>query len=166
MRSKEESHDYRYFPDPDLPPLVVRAQEIERIRRELPELPAARLERFRRQYGLSSYDAGVLTATRAIADYFERAAASGAAKIAANWVMTDVLGWANRRGVSIEEVPVTPEQLGELLDLVAAGTVSTSMARQVFERATDSGRAPAEIVRSEGLAQVRDESQLERPGRV
>ncbi len=161
MRSKEESHDYRYFPEPDLPPLVLRREEIEASRAALPELPAARLRRFMEQYALPAYDADVLTATREIADWYERAAAAaGDPKAASNWVMTDVLGWANRRQRAIGEVPVTPEQLGELIRLVADGTLSGNMARDVFERAAESGRAPADLVRAEGLAQVRDTDQL------
>ncbi len=161
MRSKEESHDYRYFPEPDLPPLVLRREQIEVSRAALPELPAAKARRFIQQYGLPAYDAEVLTATRASADWYERAAeAAGDPKAASNWIMTDVLGWANKRQRSIREVPVTPEQLGGLIRLVADGTLSGNMAREVFVRAAESGRAPADIVRDEGLAQVRDTDQL------
>jgi len=162
MRSKEESHDYRYFPEPDLPPLVVPRDRIDAERAALPELPAARLGRFMEQYGLPPYDADVLTASRELADYYERAAAAaGDAKAASNWVMGDVLGWANQRGCAIPEVPVTPEAIGQLVRLVAEGTLSSSMARTVFERVAETGKEPGEIVRAEGLAQVRDTGQLE-----
>jgi len=114
-----------------------------------------------RRVELPLYDAEVLTATREIADYYERAAgAGGDAKAASNWVMTDVLGWANQRQCAIREVPVTPEHLAGLIRLVADGTLSSSMARGVFERAAAAGRSPAEIVQAEGLAQVRDTGQL------
>ncbi len=162
MRSKEESHDYRYFPEPDLPPLVIPPEEIDAIRASLPELPGAKLRRFQEAYGLPLYDAEVLTATRDVADYFEGAAAeAGDAKAAANWVMTDVLGWANAHQQAITSVPLTPEHIGQLVRLVADGTLSSTLARKVFERSAQSGRAPAEIVRAEGLAQVRDAGQLE-----
>jgi aspartyl-tRNA(Asn)/glutamyl-tRNA(Gln) amidotransferase subunit B len=162
MRSKEESHDYRYFPEPDLPPLVLQRGQIEHARAELPELPDARLRRFMTEYRLPAYDAEVLTAQRATADYFERAArAAGDAKAAGNWVMTDVLAWANQRQRAVADLPVTPEHIGQLVRLVADGTLSSNLARQVFERTAESGRAPADIVRAEGLAQVSDTGQLE-----
>ena len=162
MRSKEESHDYRYFPEPDLPPLVLEEGQVERERAALPELPDARLHRFVEAYGLPAYDAEVLTATRALADYYERAAAAaGNPKTASNWVMGEVLGWANQHQMPVEALAVQPEHIGELIRLVADGTLSHNLARQVFEKTAATGRAPAEIVRAEGLAQVRDTGQLE-----
>ncbi|HEX9105794.1 MAG TPA: Asp-tRNA(Asn)/Glu-tRNA(Gln) amidotransferase subunit GatB [Longimicrobiales bacterium] len=162
MRSKEESHDYRYFPEPDLPPLVVSRSEIEAERAALPELPAARLRRFMEAYGLPAYDAGVLTAARAVADYFEAVAAgAGDAKAASNWVMGDVLGWANERGCDIAAVPIPARAVAQLIRLVGEGTLSSSMARKVFERVAETGKEPGEIVAEEGLAQVRDSGQLE-----
>lgn len=162
MRSKEESHDYRYFPDPDLPPLNVDAARVDAARARLPELPADKEARFRAQYGLPDYDAAVLTSSRAVADYFEDVArASGDAKAASNWVMTDVLGWLNQRDLRIEGFPLAADQLGELIQLVAEGTLSSSMARRVFARMLETGRSAASIVEAEGLAQVRDEQQIE-----
>lgn len=162
MRSKEESHDYRYFPEPDLPPLVLTPAEIEAIRGTLPELPDAREKRFREEYGLPAYDAGVLTATREVADYFEAVAGeAGDPKAASNWVMTEVLAWLNQQQCAISDFPVRPAQLAELIGLVADGTVSSSLARQVFARMTETGKAPSVIVEEEGLAQVRDTGQLE-----
>ncbi|HWV57014.1 MAG TPA: Asp-tRNA(Asn)/Glu-tRNA(Gln) amidotransferase subunit GatB [Longimicrobiales bacterium] len=162
MRSKEESHDYRYFPDPDLPPLVVARADIEAIRANLPELPTARRRRFQEEYRLPEYDAEVLTATRPVADYFEAVAgACGDAKAASNWVMTDVLGWLNQRQVGIDAFPVTAGDLASLIRLVADGTLSSTLARRVFTRMTETGRAPADIVEEEGLAQIRDTSQIE-----
>ncbi len=162
MRSKEESHDYRYFSEPDLPPLVLERAEIEAIRGVLPELPDARERRFREQYGLPAYDAGVLTATREVADYFEAvAAAAGDAKAASNWVMTEVLAWLNQRQCAITDFPVPPEHIAQLIGLVADGTVSSTLGRQVFTRMVETGKPPATIVEEEGLAQVRDTGQLE-----
>jgi len=161
MRSKEESHDYRYFPEPDLPPLVIERDEIDRIAAALPELPAAREARFREQYGLPAYDAAVLTATRDLADYFEATAAVARdAKAASNWIMTDVLGWLNQHRTTLAGFPVPPAHLAQLIALVDDGTLSTSLARQVFARAAESGRPPAEIARAEGLAQLRDEDRI------
>lgn len=162
MRSKGESTDYRYFPDPDLPPLVLEAGEIERIRASLPELPEAKFNRFREEYDLPAYDAEVLTATREVADYFEAVArAAGDAKAASNWVMTEVLGWMNQEQCSITEFPVTPENLAQLIGLIADGTVSNTLGRQVFARMVETGREPAVIVQEEGLSQIRDTGQLE-----
>lgn len=162
MRAKGESHDYRYLPEPDLPPLVIGPEEVEAIRASLPELPDARFRRFRDEYGLPEYDAEVLTATRAVADYFEETArAAGDPKAASNWVMTEVLAWLNQRQCEISEIPVTPEALGQLIGLVADGTVSTTLGRQVFARMTETGKPAAVIVEEEGLSQIRDTGQLE-----
>jgi aspartyl-tRNA(Asn)/glutamyl-tRNA(Gln) amidotransferase subunit B len=162
MRSKGESHDYRYFPEPDLPPLILEPGEIDAIRAALPELPAARLRRFQEEYALPEYDAEVLTATRAVADYFEETArVAGDAKAASNWIMTEVLAWLNQQQCLISEIPVSPEHLAQLIGLIADGTVSTTLGRQVFLRMTETGRPPAVIVEEEGLSQVRDTGQLE-----
>lgn len=162
MRSKEQAHDYRYFPEPDLPPLVVDPESIEAIRAALPELPAARERRFREAYALPAYDAEVLTATRAVADYFEAVARhAGDAKAASNWVMTEVLGWLNQRQCAIDAYPVAPRELARLLRLIADGTLSTTLGRRVLERVIETGRPPQRIVDEEGLAQIRDTRQLE-----
>ncbi|MEJ2217364.1 MAG: Asp-tRNA(Asn)/Glu-tRNA(Gln) amidotransferase subunit GatB [Gemmatimonadota bacterium] len=161
MRAKEESDDYRYFPEPDLPPLVLDRAIIERARAGLPELPAVRRARFRDVYELPAYDADVLTATRAVADYFEAVAgAAGDAKAASNWVMTEVLAWLNRTRTSLAELPVSPESLAELIRLVGSGTVSNTAARQVFQRMLETGEPPATIVAAEGLSQVSDADRL------
>ncbi|MCI0435060.1 MAG: Asp-tRNA(Asn)/Glu-tRNA(Gln) amidotransferase subunit GatB [Gemmatimonadetes bacterium] len=163
MRTKEESHDYRYFPDPDLPPLALEPGRIDRIRAGLPELPAARAARFRDAWALPPYDAGVLTSSAALADYFEKVArASGDAKAASNWVMTDVLGWLNQRGLDITAFPVDAARLAALIGMVANGTISSTIARRVFVRLTESAEAPAAIVAAEGWAQVSDEAQITR----
>ena len=162
MRSKEESHDYRYFPEPDLPPLVIDGAKIELLREGLPELPLARERRFREQFGLPSYDAGVLTASRAVGDYYERVAeTSGDAKTASNWVMTDVLGWLNERHLSIDAFPIRTAALAGLIRLVIDGTLSSTLARTVFARMIETGRDAADIVEAEGLAQIRDPDAIE-----
>ncbi len=159
-RSKEGSHDYRYFPDPDLPPLVLSPAWIEAQRAALPELPSARRARLQEAFGLPAYDAGVLTATRALADYYERAAtALGDGKAAANWVMGEVLARLNDAGRTIADFEVTPESLAALLALVRDGTVSNSAAKRILDLMRDGG-TPREIAEREGLLQVRDDAAL------
>ena len=161
MRSKEEAHDYRYFPEPDLPPLVVNAERIAAVRATMTELPEARRRRFVVAYGLPEYDAGVLTLSGALADYFEQvAAASGNPKAASNWVMGELLRTLNDRGKAIEDVPLTPRALAGLIALVDRGAISSSMAKDVFAKMYDSGRAAEAIVEDEGLAQIGDETVL------
>jgi aspartyl-tRNA(Asn)/glutamyl-tRNA(Gln) amidotransferase subunit B len=161
LRSKEESHDYRYFPDPDLPPLVVPPEEVEAARAALPELPSARARRFVHEYGLVPYAAEVLTASRALAEYFEAvAAAAEDARAASNWVMTDVLGWLNQHQATVATPPVPAGELGALIRLVAAGTISHTVARHVFGRMAQTGRPAEAIVAEEGLRQVRAEDRL------
>ncbi|HET9949287.1 MAG TPA: Asp-tRNA(Asn)/Glu-tRNA(Gln) amidotransferase subunit GatB, partial [Longimicrobiales bacterium] len=162
MRSKEESHDYRYFPDPDLPPLVLPEEQLERARAALPEAPRARRARFVASYGLSDYDAGVLTQTRAGADYFEAVArATGDPKTAAKWVMGPAQALMNERKEDASAFPVRPEVLAELIDLVRDGTVSDAAARSVLGVLAAEGGSPREIVEARGLTQVRDEGRLE-----
>jgi aspartyl-tRNA(Asn)/glutamyl-tRNA(Gln) amidotransferase subunit B len=161
MRSKEEAHDYRYFPEPDLPPVVVDAARIERVRTAMPELPEARRRRFVVAYGLPEYDAGVLTQSAALAAYFEDvAAAAGNPKAASNWVMGELLRTIKERGETMEEVPLTPGALAGLVKLVDTGVISSSIAKDVFAKMYESGRTADEIVTAEGLAQIGDESAL------
>ena len=161
MRSKEEAHDYRYFPEPDLPPLVVDEARIAAVRETMPELPEARRQRFVAAYGLPAYDAGVLTSSAGLADYFEKiAAASGNPKAASNWVMGELLRTMKERGTGIEQVPLTPAALAGLIALVDTGTISSSIAKDVFTKMYDSGRSADEIVSAEGLAQNSDEGAL------
>jgi aspartyl-tRNA(Asn)/glutamyl-tRNA(Gln) amidotransferase subunit B len=162
MRSKEEAHDYRYFPEPDLPPLVVQADWIEEVRRTLPELPAARRARFVAEYALPEYDAGVLTFSREVADYFEAVArGSGNPKAASNWVMTEVL----RKSKDTDEAGVTialaPAHLATLVRMVDAGAISGRTAKEVFEKMWATGESPQAIVEREGLGQVSDEAALQ-----
>lgn len=162
-RSKEASHDYRYFPEPDLPPLVLDPQWIDEVRRELPELPRVRRARFAREYGLAGADVGVLTATPALADYFEAAAkAHGDAKAAANWVMGEVLAALNTSSNSVKTFRVPPASLARLLDLVREGVVSHSAAKRVFALMAETGDAPERVAEREGLVQVRDADELAR----
>jgi aspartyl-tRNA(Asn)/glutamyl-tRNA(Gln) amidotransferase subunit B len=162
LRTKEATQDYRYFPDPDLPPLVVREARVRAARAALPEPPEARAARFRHDYGLPLYDADVLTAERDLADYYEALArASGDPKGASNWVMTDVLAWSNEHGAPVSAFPVPPARLAELMGLVRDGVVSISGARRVFRAMAETDQAAASIVAAHGLAQVRDTDRLE-----
>ena len=162
MRSKEESHDYRYFPEPDLPPLRVSPAWVDAVRASLPELPADKRRRFVSQYGIPDYDASVLVLSRAVADYYEAAAqAAGNAKATSNWVMNEVLRKLNEDGREIGAAPVTPQALAELVKLLEAGTISGKIAKDVFEKMWASGEAPGAIVAREGLVQLSDESALQ-----
>ncbi len=161
MRSKEEAHDYRYFPEPDLPPLVVTSERRERVAAALPELPEARRERFIVEYKLPAYDAAVLTESRPLADYFEAVArAAGSPKAASNWVMGEVLRTLKASGATIERVGVSAEALAGLIRLVDASTISNTTAKAVFEQMDGTGRAAADIVAEQGLAQVSDDGVL------
>jgi aspartyl-tRNA(Asn)/glutamyl-tRNA(Gln) amidotransferase subunit B len=161
MRSKEEAHDYRYFPEPDLPPLVVDDMRIARVRTTMPELPDARCRRLVAQYAIPPYDAGVLTQSAALADYFEAtASASGNAKAASNWIMGEVLRTLKDRGQDIEQVPIAPQALAGLIAVIDKGTISNSVGKDVFAKMYDSGRTADAIVAAEGLAQIGDEDAL------
>jgi aspartyl-tRNA(Asn)/glutamyl-tRNA(Gln) amidotransferase subunit B len=161
MRSKEEAHDYRYFPEPDLPPVLVPEARRARVAAAMPELPDARRARFVRDYALPEYDAGVLTEQRGLADYFEAvAAAAGNPKAASNWVMGEVLRTLKAREATIAEVGVSAAALGGLIRLVDAGTISTTVAKAVFEQMYGTGREAAAIVAEQGLAQVSDDGAL------
>jgi aspartyl-tRNA(Asn)/glutamyl-tRNA(Gln) amidotransferase subunit B len=161
MRSKEEAHDYRYFPDPDLSPLVLDSDWVARLRAELPELPDTKRARFVSAYGLSPDDAGVLVAEKETAQFFERVAAGRDAKTAANWVMGDLFGALNRLGVGIEQSPISAGQLGSLIDLIADGTISVRLAKDVFAEMVASGADPGAVVEAKGLRQVTDSGAIE-----
>ncbi len=163
MRSKEHAHDYRYFPEPDLLPLVVSDAWRDQIRSEMPELPAAKRRRFVELYAIPEYDAHVLTLTGALADYFEEAArASGEPKGAANWVMGELTGALKAADKSIEESPVTAGHLAELIRLITAGTISGKLGKEVFAKMFASGRPAPEIMEAEGLKQISDVGELEK----
>ncbi|HYL74353.1 MAG TPA: Asp-tRNA(Asn)/Glu-tRNA(Gln) amidotransferase subunit GatB [Bryobacteraceae bacterium] len=161
MRSKESAHDYRYFPEPDLAPLQVSEAWLNRIRESMPELPAVKRKRFVEEYGLREYDAQVLTATRAISDYFERAAGvAGDPKTAANWVIGDLMGAL--KGREITESPIPAEQLGELVGLIAKGEISGKLAKEIFAKMLETGDAARVIMDREGLRQISDTGALEK----
>ena len=161
MRSKEEAHDYRYFPEPDLPPLVVDAARVAAIRAEMPELPDARRRRFVEQYAVPEYDAGQLTQSRALADYFEATIAAGAAaKPASNWIMGELARKLKEIDARTTPSPLPPERLAGLIALIEKGTISGSIAKDVFEKMFATGRAAGDIVAAEGLTQISDESQI------
>jgi aspartyl-tRNA(Asn)/glutamyl-tRNA(Gln) amidotransferase subunit B len=162
MRDKEAEQDYRYFPDPDLLPLELTADLVEGLRRELPELPDDKKARFERELGLSGYDAGVLVAERETAQFFEEVAAGRDAKAAANWVINELAGRLNREGREISVSPVSPVQLGAILDLIAAGTISGKIAKELFEITWSEGGDPRAIVEARGMEQVTDLSAIER----
>jgi aspartyl-tRNA(Asn)/glutamyl-tRNA(Gln) amidotransferase subunit B len=162
-RAKEGSHDYRYFPEPDLPPLVIDAATVDRARKEMPELPAARRERFAREHKLGEYDIEVLTASSSLAAYYEDVArAHGDGKAAANWVMGEVLAALKSSGQSIADFRVRPAELATLLGMVRDRAVSHTAAKQIFATMASSGGAPGEIAKREGLLQVSDDSAVAR----
>ena len=161
MRSKEEAHDYRYFPDPDLLPLEFDDAFIERIRADLPELPDDKKARFINDLGLSAYDAGILVGEKEVADYFEAVAAGRDAKLAANWVIGELFGQLNRTGKSLADNPVDANALGELIDLIKDGKINNRIAKEVFEEMFDTGEKAADIVQKKGLTQVSDTGAIE-----
>ncbi len=156
MRSKEEAHDYRYFPDPDLLPLELKQSWIDQIKATLPELPDEKRTRFQKSYGLANYDASVLIAERTSSDFFEEVATGRDGKIAANWVINEFFGRLNKEGKTIETTPISAAQLGGIVDLISAGTISGKIAKDVFEIIWTEGGDPAAIVESRGLKQVTD----------
>lgn len=168
MRNKEDAHDYRYFPDPDLPPLVLTQEQVDRIHATLPELPDAKKERFIRDFSLSSYDASVLTSEMELAMYYEDALAAltpeerkqNGAKTLANWMIGDLFAALNRDGLSIDEAKVRPEGLAALIRLILKGTISGKIAKDVFADLWENGGTPEEIVKSKGLEQVSDDGAI------
>ncbi|MFC1489625.1 Asp-tRNA(Asn)/Glu-tRNA(Gln) amidotransferase subunit GatB [Candidatus Latescibacterota bacterium] len=163
MRSKEESHDYRYFPEPDLVPLIVNDEMIEQIRNELPELRGEIMERFENEYGLPDYDAGILTSTPSIAMYFEETVKAGAnPKKASNWVMGDVLRILNETRIDIRAFKVRPSMLASLIQMIDKGTISGSIGKTVFDEMASEGTEPEKIVEQKGLSQISDKGELEK----
>ena len=162
MRSKEDAHDYRYMPEPDLPPIVTTDEQIEAYRKELPELPDARRERLEKEYGLSDYDAGVITASRPMAEYFDEVVAGGAdAKLAANWIMGELAKHLNAENKTIVDSPVEPARLAAMIQMITKGTISSKIAKTVFEEMWASKDAPEEIVKAKGLVQITDTKAIE-----
>ena len=163
MRGKEEAHDYRYFPDPDLVPVIIEQDWIEEVRGTLPELPLEKRERFGAEYGIPPYDASVLTTTRALADFYEKTVGlCKQPKIASNWIMGDFLRFLNEEKRDIKDSPVSPESIAEMIRLIDDGTISGKIAKEVFEEMYRSGKPPAEIVKEKGLVQITDTAALEK----
>ena len=163
MRSKEEANDYRYFPDPDLLPVVIEDSFLETTRATLPELPPAKRERFKNEFGLSAYDASVLASSREQADFFEQVVASCAdAKLAANWVMVELGSLLNKQGVEIEDSPVSAAQLGGMLQRIKDNTISGKIAKMVFEAMANGEGDADQIIEARGLKQVTDSGAIEK----
>jgi aspartyl-tRNA(Asn)/glutamyl-tRNA(Gln) amidotransferase subunit B len=161
MRSKEFAHDYRYFPEPDLVPLATTRAWVEAIRRTLPELPEARMQRFVAEYGIPEYDASVLTSSKALADYYEACLERyPKPKVVSNWIMVELLRALNRDGIEVEQSRVTPENLAELFKLIDDGTISGTMAKSVFDAMYETGKSATDIVQERGLRQISDENAL------
>jgi aspartyl-tRNA(Asn)/glutamyl-tRNA(Gln) amidotransferase subunit B len=167
MRSKEEAHDYRYFPDPDLVPVLVNADWIQQAAKALPEGPTGRRDRFVDEYMIPKYDADILTSEKSLADYFEAVVTSLRSKtvenfkLVSNWTMGDVLRVVNTDKVDVAKFPVKPEDLGEMINLIADGTISGKIAKDVFEEMLTSGQSPKAIVKRKGLVQVSDAGAIE-----
>jgi aspartyl-tRNA(Asn)/glutamyl-tRNA(Gln) amidotransferase subunit B len=162
MRSKEYAHDYRYFPEPDLVPLVIEPAWIEEIRRSLPELPEAKRQRFVRDYAIPEYDAGVLTTSQELASYYEAAVkVHNDPKIVSNWVMVELLGRLNKDGKDITQSPIPPERLGAMLGLLAKSAISGKMAKDFFEEMYTTGADPADILKKKG-GQITDPAEVEK----
>ncbi|AJD47314.1 aspartyl/glutamyl-tRNA amidotransferase subunit B [Isoalcanivorax pacificus W11-5] len=163
MRSKEDANDYRYFPCPDLLPVIITDADIEALRAELPELPDARQARFIDQYGLSDYDAGILAGDRAVADYFEAVVTtSGDAKLSANWVIGDVAARLNAADITIDQCPVSAAYLGQMIQRILDGTISSKIAKQVFDACWHGEGSPDQIIEARGLKQMSDSGELEK----
>ncbi|MNO42552.1 Aspartyl/glutamyl-tRNA(Asn/Gln) amidotransferase subunit B [compost metagenome] len=161
MRGKEEAHDYRYFPDPDLVSIHIDEAWKERIRASIPELPDARKVRYASQYGLPDYDAGVITSSKAVADLFESSLEyTSDAKSVSNWIMGDLLGYLNSNGLELADVKLTGQGLGEMINLIEKGTISTKIAKTVFKEMLQSGKLPGQIVEEQGLVQISDEGAI------
>ncbi|MFV0636202.1 Asp-tRNA(Asn)/Glu-tRNA(Gln) amidotransferase subunit GatB [Mitsuokella sp. WILCCON 0060] len=162
MRSKENAHDYRYMPEPDLPPIVTSEETIEKYRSELPELPDARRARLEKDYGLSTYDAGIITSSRAMAEYFDAVVATGAdPKLAANWIMGDLAKNLNEDGLDIAKSPVSAERLGKMIGLIMKDTISGKIAKKVFKEMWTNPDEPEKIVKDKGLVQITDTGAIE-----
>ena len=162
MRSKEEAHDYRYFPEPDLVPVVVTQETIEDIRKTIPELPDAKRERFAKEYGLPEYDAGMLTQSRALASYYEEAVKlSGQPKVVSNWIMGELMRLLNVDGREIDACPMGPDRLAGLVKMIESGVISTKIAKTVFEEMYKSGKDAETVVKEQGLVQVSDTGAIE-----
>ncbi len=161
MRTKEEANDYRYFPEPDLMPIRLSEEYIKNIKDTLPELPESRKKRYIEELGLPEYDAGIITSSKTLSDFFESATKScGNAKAVSNWIMTDIIRIAREKGIEYNELPFTPEQFAKLITLIDKGTISGSIAKKVFEEMVETGKEPEKIVEEKGLVQISDEGAI------
>ena len=162
MRLKEGSSDYRYFPEPDLPPIEVSTEQLNEWKSQLPELPAQKRHRYQEEIGLSAYDTMVMIDDRAVAEFFERAIATGASsKLVANWIMSDIAGYLNAEKLSITDIKLTPEALAEMVKLIEKGTISNKIGKDLLPKLLKEGGSPKEIVEKEGLSQISDPDQIE-----
>ena len=162
MRSKEDAHDYRYFPDPDLLPLVLEKQWIEEIRNSIPELPDQKKERFIKEYSLSNYDAGVLVSDKATSEYYEMVVKGRTPKLVTTWVTGELFSVLNKKNISIQDSPVSTKMMGELLDNIASGKVSNRLAKDIFEDMCETGKNPNLIIEEKGLSQISDKGEIEK----
>ncbi|MEJ5172699.1 MAG: Asp-tRNA(Asn)/Glu-tRNA(Gln) amidotransferase GatCAB subunit B, partial [Hydrogenothermaceae bacterium] len=162
MRTKEEAHDYRYFPDPDLLPIVVKEEKIEEIKKSLPELPDQKVERYIREFGLTEYDATVLASDKELALFFEESLKdySENPKQTANWILNELLGKLNDRGIEIKDSPVKPTHIAQLVKLIQDGTISGKIGKEIFDEVFETGKDPVNIVEEKGLKQISDEGQI------
>jgi len=162
MRSKEDAHDYRYFPDPDLLPLVLEEDWIEKIKRSIPELPDSKKVRFIREYNLSEYDASVIVADKSTSDYFEKVVKGRDSKLVTTWITSELFSILNKKNLSIDNSPVSPNNLGELIDHIESGKISSRQAKDIFEEMWEKGDSASNIINKKGLSQINDESELKR----
>ena len=162
MRSKEDAHDYRYFPDPDLLPLKIDKKTIDEITKSLPELPDEKKERFIKNYGLTSYEANVLVSEKEISDYYEDVAKKSDKKLASTWIMGDLFATLNNKGLNITESPVSSNNLSEMINFIKSGEISGRMAKEIFEIMVKTGENPKQIIESKGLKQQSDPKELEK----
>jgi len=162
MRSKEDAHDYRYFPDPDLLPLKLNQNWIDDLKKDLPELPDEKKARFVEQYKISDYDAEVLTSDRLTSEYFEKVAKNRNAKLAVSWVASELFAILNKLNLTIEKSPVNSDQLGDLIDEIENGIISNRAAKEVFEEMCESSKSVKEIINDKGLVQISDTTEIEK----
>ena len=162
MRSKEDAHDYRYFPDPDLLPLEIEDKWIEEIKSTIPELPDQKKNRFIKDYNLSEYDAGVIVSDKATSDYYEKVVKNRSPKLVTTWVTSELFSILNKKNLTIDESPVSHSKLGELIDNIESGKVSNRLAKDIFEEMCETGKSPSDIISEKGLSQISDEGELEK----
>ena len=162
MRSKEDAHDYRYFPDPDLLPLVLDKEWIETIKKNIPELPDKKKERFIRDYSLSDYDAEVIVSDKATSEYYEIVVNGRTPKLVTTWVTGELFSVLNKKNISIQDSPISSEMMGELIDNIENGKISNRLAKDVFEDMCETGKNPNKIIQEKGLSQISDEGEIER----